>query len=383
MKNWPFSIMVDGRNDTGLEKMLPITVRIFDVNFGRVMPKFFDMNLLSGRDSGTAEVMLDSTDAQFTKQGVSWENVSGLGVDNTNANIGTRNSLKARVLRKNAEVVIAGCPCHILHNAAGKASEAFAAVSEFDLENYFADFFNWFERSAKRKSILKEYYNFCDVDCQEVIKYICIRWLCTERCVNRELKKYPSLRSYFRSENERDQRFVRLHETFSDPVTEVCMHFYQSVLPTLTNFNKFLQTDEPLIQCLYDQIQSFMNKLASKFIKPEVIQQLKQKGSSFTKWNISLENQKSGPDLTAGILTKALLAKLLDDGDILENSSDCFCDGVRAFYKTACEYCGKWLPADDTLHKNCRFLDFFKRNTISFDCLTEILALFPNSFDSL
>ena len=153
MKNWPFSIMVDGRNDTGLEKMLPITVRIFDVNFGRVMPKFFDMNLLSGRDSGTAEVMLDSTDAQFTKQGVSWENVSGLGVDNTNANIGTHNSLKARVLRKNAEVVIAGCPCHILHNAAGKASEAFAAVSEFDLENYFADFFNWFERSAKRKSI--------------------------------------------------------------------------------------------------------------------------------------------------------------------------------------------------------------------------------------
>ena len=225
-------------------------------------------------------------------------------------------------------------------------------------------------------------FNFCDVDCQEVIKYICTRWLCTERCVDRELKKYPSLRSYFQSENERDQRFVRLHETFSDPVTEVCMHFYQSVLPTLTNFNKFLQTDEPLIQCLYDQIQSFMNKLASKFIKPEVIQQLKQKGSSFTKWNISLENQKSGPDLTAGILTKALLAKLLDDGDILENSSDCFCDGVRAFYKTAYEYCGKWLPTDDTLHKNCRFLDFFKRNTISFDCLTEILALFPNSFDS-
>ena len=28
MKNWPFSIMVDGSNDTGLEKMLLITVKL-------------------------------------------------------------------------------------------------------------------------------------------------------------------------------------------------------------------------------------------------------------------------------------------------------------------------------------------------------------------
>ena len=295
MKNWSFGIMVDGSNDTCLEKMLPITARIFDVNLGRVMTKFFHMNLVSGRDSGTGEVMFDSIDAQFTKHGVSWENVSGLGVDNTNANIGNSNSLKARVLRKNAKVVIIGCPCHILHNAAGKISEAFAAVSKFDLENHYVDVFHWFEKSTKRKSIVKEYYDFCDVDCQEVIKYMSTRWLCTERCVNRELKKYPGLRSYFQSENERNQRFVRLHETFLDTIKEVYMYIYQSVLPTFTNFNKFLQTDEPLIQFLYGQIQSFINKLASKLIKPEVIQQLKQEGTSFTKLNISLENQKSDP----------------------------------------------------------------------------------------
>ena len=124
--------MVDGSNDTGLENMLPVTVRIFDINFGRVMTKFFDMNLLSG----TTEVMFDSIDVQFMKHGVSWENVSDLCVDNTNANIRNRNSLKTRVLRKNADVVIAGCPCHILHNAAGKASEAFAANSRFDFESH-------------------------------------------------------------------------------------------------------------------------------------------------------------------------------------------------------------------------------------------------------
>ena len=54
-------------------------------------------------------------------------------------------------------------------------------------------------------------------------------------------------------------------------MAEVYMYFNQSVLLTFTNFKRFLWTEEPLIQCLYDQIQSFMNKLASKFIKPEVV----------------------------------------------------------------------------------------------------------------
>ena len=72
--------------------------------------------------------------SQFTKHSVSWENVSGLDADNTNANIINCNSLKIRVLRKNAEVVIVGCQCHILYNATRKASKAFATVSNFDLE---------------------------------------------------------------------------------------------------------------------------------------------------------------------------------------------------------------------------------------------------------
>ena len=33
MKKFPFSFMIDGSNDTGIAKMYPITVRIYDVNF--------------------------------------------------------------------------------------------------------------------------------------------------------------------------------------------------------------------------------------------------------------------------------------------------------------------------------------------------------------
>lgn len=37
MKTGPFSIMLDASNDTGLYKMFPVTVRIFDTNFDRIM----------------------------------------------------------------------------------------------------------------------------------------------------------------------------------------------------------------------------------------------------------------------------------------------------------------------------------------------------------
>ena len=61
-------------------------------------------------------------------------------------------------------MVIAGCPCHILRNAAEEVSEAFAVVLKFGLENHCVDVFHWFEKSTKGKSILKEYYDFYDVD---------------------------------------------------------------------------------------------------------------------------------------------------------------------------------------------------------------------------
>ena len=40
MQEMPYSLMLDGSNDTSLSKMFPITVQIFDVNFNRVMTNF-------------------------------------------------------------------------------------------------------------------------------------------------------------------------------------------------------------------------------------------------------------------------------------------------------------------------------------------------------
>ena len=37
MQSQPYSLMLDATNDVGIEKMYPIVVRIYDVNFNRIM----------------------------------------------------------------------------------------------------------------------------------------------------------------------------------------------------------------------------------------------------------------------------------------------------------------------------------------------------------
>ena len=49
-----FSIMPDASNDSGLHKMLPVMVRLFDIKFDEVITKFLDMNTPVGRNASTA-----------------------------------------------------------------------------------------------------------------------------------------------------------------------------------------------------------------------------------------------------------------------------------------------------------------------------------------
>ena len=88
--------MLDGSNDTGLTKMFPVTVRVFDINFNHVMTKFLDMNVMEGKHVSTAAAMFKSVDDIFSKFDLPWEYVTSIGVDSTNSNIGRHNSIASR-----------------------------------------------------------------------------------------------------------------------------------------------------------------------------------------------------------------------------------------------------------------------------------------------
>ena len=206
------------------------------------------------------------------------------------------------------------------------------------------------------------------------MKFISTRWLCLELCINRELRKYIGLKSYFLSEQFADNRFRRLRSAYEDPMTEVYLLFYQAILPVFTTFNKLLQREEPLIYRLHEAQQRFMHKLASKFIKPAVIHELKSRHECFSSLDISLGNQKDDIDLGIGSLTRSTMKHLLDDGDINQIQVDMFFDGVRTFYGRAYDYCVQWLPLH--LLKSCAFVDFGKRLEVDFSHGEQTIASF-------
>ena len=113
--------------------MNPVTIQIYDLNHNKVTTKFLEM---CACPSSTAE------------------DCTSCGVDNTSANIGIRNSIK------NGAIFFNGCPCHIIHNAGQKASNAFTAETRFNVKEFVVDLFYWFNNSTKKKNGLSSFFLF-------------------------------------------------------------------------------------------------------------------------------------------------------------------------------------------------------------------------------
>ena len=83
----------------------------------------------AGPRSGTAESIFAKMNDVFQRKDIPWANCVGIGVDNTSVNLGKSNSIMTRVLQQNPAAYFMGCPCHIVHNMAMKASGCFTVVS--------------------------------------------------------------------------------------------------------------------------------------------------------------------------------------------------------------------------------------------------------------
>ena len=88
------------------------------------------------------------------------------------------------------------------------------------------------------------------------------------------------------SESESQARFKRLEKNFSDPLTEVYLMFLQSVLPSFTYCNQFLQREEPLIHVLQPQLAKLVKNILAKVVQPAVLAKcLKEGGLSSVDFN--------------------------------------------------------------------------------------------------
>ena len=193
-----YSIITDGSNDQELKKMNPVTVRLFGINQHMVVNRFLEMCLSSSFD---ADGRFATIDKAFDNNGIQWDKCISLGVDNTSVNIGKHHFLITKAREKNDETILMGCPCHMAHNTARHATMAFEKFVIFNAEELLVDLFFHFDYSSKRKNLLLEFCAFCDQDFYKTLKFHSTRWLGLSACIERTLKMYPSLKSYFSSQN--------------------------------------------------------------------------------------------------------------------------------------------------------------------------------------
>ena len=209
-------------------------------------------------------------------------------------------------------------PCHLAHLCAGKGAKELAV----NIEDFVIDIYYHFWRSAKHKEQLREFMEFNNNEVRKVIKYVSTRWLSLGKCLERTLKQWDSLESYFLSyfdlqdDTEADgqtNRETRLVKAFKSPITRLYAMFVQSVIPVFDSFNTFLQSEEPLIHILLQSTIRLHRSLLTRFIRPQVI------SSSEELTHIDLDNPdflRSDDEIFIGAMSK----QYAQDSDIIGTS---------------------------------------------------------------
>ena len=117
--------------------------------------------------------------------------------------------------------------------------------------------------------------------------------------------------------------------------------FIQWKLPAFAKFNKFLQTEEPLIHCLHDELQ--------KTKKTENL-------------SVAILLRFGRATFGRGALRIVITIPY-----------------VR-FTKLHNEYCVNWLPLDEPVYVNTKFINFLQGNPLTFAEVTNIVTRFPEGF---
>ena len=174
------------------------------------------------------------------------------------------------------------------------------------------------------------------------MKHVSTCWLSLETTVESVLKLYSGLHSYFASESCSQARFLQLQALFADPLTEVYLTFFQSVLPVFNHFKLFLQREAPCIHLMQGHSQSLLKKVLGRFVQSDVIKD----APSLSEVSIDLANF-----LTVTFRNQADTKKLENDGDCSRLDHKKSFRGIRKFFEAVFEYMVAKVP----LYDICRF----------------------------
>lgn len=316
------SLSIDTSNH-GDMKLLPILIRYFNP---LDKEKSVNVKLLEFLNVPGETSLIICTEILKMIEKYKLENkIVAMSADNANCNFGGLKRKKGdnvhTILQSNLDKSLLGigCVAHIVHNSAHSAMNSIP----IDIEGFVSKIFSYFHIYTVRVERLKDFSEFVGQEYSKILGHLAVRWLSLMPAVERILKMYAPLRSFFLSE---DHCPAILKKLFEDPCTELWLLFIHGNLILFHDTIKMLEVNDRTVvesaQIMYDL-------------------------------RVKLEGRKN--DKFVSVTLKPLLNRVLEEGGII-NRQDFF-SVSDMFYNRAIQYLNAWCEYTDDLRPcNCLLL---------------------------
>lgn len=285
----------------------------------------------------------------LTEKRLDLKNVSGYKADNASVNYGVNDSVYQKLLKENEELIAAHCNNPILHNCAKYAFEKLS----FDVENFVLKIYAEFSNATKKIEALKSFFEFCECEYHEVLRHVLKRWLSLFAAVERILKCWKPLKSYFISLGDDDCHTV-IWNMISDQENELSNDDEPTIAELHLYFTHFLMST----------FQEILLKLESKTI---LVCDLHTIMSQFRS---SLQNKLNEKFFRMKV-TFALRKGYLPVRDLNKFKTE-----ALQVYQKAIEYLEKWYNFDNTIYRLLSQLNL-ETSPPTFEEMLQIWSLTP------
>ena len=103
--------------------------------------------------NSTGREIFAALDLELSKAGLSWDNCVSFGSDNASVMLGRFNGVAACIKERNPNVLVQGCPCHLLHIAAKNGANTLRTP----VEERLIDIYHYLDNSSKRQKNLQNF----------------------------------------------------------------------------------------------------------------------------------------------------------------------------------------------------------------------------------
>ncbi|CAF1937723.1 unnamed protein product [Rotaria magnacalcarata] len=262
-----FSICYDASNK-GNAKMLPVVTQYFS-KFG---VKHGIIEFIQQQHESADSLFLNIKYV-LESNGLNLKQLSALGSDNTNVNVGNHHSVFSLFKQLVPHLIKGSCYCHVLHNSVKHGHKYLL----FDVEAALLKIYSYFCRSSVRSQELAKYFEFIDQEQQVLLQHIRIRWLSLLQSIERLIIVYPAVKSYFLNMDDGECPKILL-ELFTSNNEECSLHFLKNILTDVQEANLLLQkhyiTGVNLHSILTNLLHKLKNRLHDEYFGSKVMELL-------------------------------------------------------------------------------------------------------------